>query len=233
MKIIDKQNRAVLGEGRTAGVGFAFLKRLKPKEYETVMPLSPCKDYLNDAVYGEHLNVSVGACGLKYTPQQIFNTKKRYLAIKVLKNNRSDGYSLPNRTFEGDKKKLAENYKNIEGLLNWIEERLEISKTKIYAANDDMFTVVFDPYWTETTYGISLYTLILRMAIDYDGSVPPHEFLNSYNQAHEISLWNQARQRLFFMLKGIKLEQKFDPKTGGGIHSHGILFWQPPVKFER
>lgn len=224
MKIVDKQNREVLGEGRNHGMGFAFLKKLKKeKEFETVCPISPCKDYLNDVIYGEALNVPVSACGLSYNPVGgVFDEPFSNLVIKIVNYQKKNTYGkYPN--FESDIKQLKKNYKNIEKLLNYIENRIGIDHTEITPSNDDMYHLKVPRYWTESTYLTSLYTLLIRMGQYYDGEKTPDEFLNTYPNNNETSLWNSSKLKLIMIMNGYKIKQTFDKKTGGAIHGMGIL----------
>lgn len=220
--IKDAQDRRKLSEGRTNNMAFAFLKKLKADKYETVHAPSPCKDYLNDVVYAEHLNVSVQACGLSYSSHEIFDKKTSYMTIKMLPSNGGGGYYRTGATLESDTKLLEKNFKNIEKLLNWIEVRLDIPLTKITKANDDFYLVTFSYYWSSQTYLISLYSLLLRMAQFYDGTQEPNEYLNGYKDPLDISLWMNAKPKLMLLMGGYKTIQEFDPKTGGNIHNMGI-----------
>jgi len=47
--VLHKRNN--LAEGRNFGMGFGFLKKLSNTKYKTIMPISPCKDYINDVLY--------------------------------------------------------------------------------------------------------------------------------------------------------------------------------------
>lgn len=223
VSIVDEHDRKKLHEGRTYNMGFAFLKKLKNNKFEAAHATSPCKDYLNDVVYGEYLNQAVGACGLSYEPQGIFDKKTSYMTMKMLPANNNSSYYRPGTTLEKDIEMLEKNYKNIEKLINWVESKLDLPFTKITIANDGFYLIEFSYYWSSQTYLISLYTLLLRMAQFYNGINSPAEFLNEYKDPLDITLWNQARPRLFLLLHGLKPTQKFDPQTGGNIHSEGIL----------
>lgn len=224
MKIIDKQDREVLSEGRNYGMGFAFLKELKTNEFETICPISPCKDYLNDVVYGEALNVPVSACGLNYKPVGgVFEEPFSNLVIKITNYQKKNTFSKY-ANFETDTKQLKTNYKNIEKLLNYIETRIGIDHTEITPSNDDMYHLKVPRYWTESTYLTSLYALLVRMGQYYDGKKEPVEFLNNYPTNNiESSLWNSAKLKLIMIMNGYKIKQTFDKKTGGAIHGSGIL----------
>lgn len=228
--IIDKHDRSKLGEGRTSNIGFGFLQKLSDHKYETAHAPSPCKDYLNDVVYGEHLEVEVTVYGLHYKPQGIFDKVTSYMVMKVFPPNRprpGNGqagayYGGINKTLEEDIKLLETNYKNIEKLINWVEDKIAVKRTTITKANDDFYLITFDYYWSSQTYLISLYTLLLRMSQIYDGKESPEEFYNNYKHPNDIMLWNQAKPKLMLLLQGKKTEQIFDKKTGGNIHGMGI-----------
>lgn len=216
MKIKEIHEREVLNEGRSRGMGFAFLKKIKEEEFETVQPVSPCKDYLNDVVYGEKLHVPVSVCGLKYNPQKLFDKKSNfYLAAKVMKDKYNSTYDP-----KPEAKKFDDNYKNIQKLINWIEDKLGVKHSKISKATDGHYLIEGDKYWRESTYLISLYTLLIRISIDFNGKNPA-KFLNEYEDSDMI--WTGAKKRLFQILKGEKVEQVFDPKMGSRIHNIGIL----------
>ena len=75
MTITEKHDRNVLIEGRSSGMGFAMLKKDKTN-YETVNPLSPCKDYLNEVVFTENTGYPTKAHGLDYKEKlDIFKDK--------------------------------------------------------------------------------------------------------------------------------------------------------------
>lgn len=220
IQIEDKQNRAALAEGRTYGIGYAYLKPLGKNKFETVQPISPCKDYLNDVVYVENVGGEITACGLRYAKKDIFDGKNTYLGMKFLDRNRA---TTKGATFDKDKEVLNTNYKNIEKLINWVEDQLKISKTEITPGNDEMYLIKGPFYWSTSTYLISLYGLILRMGLNYDGVVDPRDFLNDYPpKDNDYYTWNMVRIKLLAIIGGSKVEQVFDKKTGSTIHSAGI-----------
>lgn len=231
MKIIDNKNRNVLSEGRNSQMGFAFCKQLKPLVFETVQPISPCKDYLNDVIWSENTNKNISACGLKYEKQNILSTKKMFLAFKICPTQRSDNYTRSEQdkkyTMQDDIKNLKANYKNIQLLLNYLEEKLNIKGKSIVAVSDDKQTYLakLNPFWTSKLYLVSLVSLLIRMGQFYDGSVTPQEFLDSYNKPLDKMLWLTAKKRLDLMLAGNIPDQPFNPDDGSGLvhFSHGIV----------
>jgi len=218
--IKDKENRGSLVESRSYQMGFAFLKKTNDC-FETVQPISTCKDYLNDIVWSEHVNKPVLAYGLKYTKQGIFNGKTSYMVIKIL-NYMTPAQYIPYTNFEAHKQGLSKNYINIETLLNWVEHKLGIENSKVIKAKNDMYLVEMPYFWSSSTYLISIYSLLIRMAQFWDGNATPAEFLNSYNNPLDIILWMQYKPKLLLMLAGHKIEQTLDPATGPNIHNEGM-----------
>lgn len=224
IKIVEKHDRNKLSEGRTTGMAFGFLKKISDEEFHTIQPLSPCKDYLNDVIYSERLKTSVSAYGLSCNHiGGIIDGEYSYMGIKIVGYQSKNTMSVyPN--LEKETEMLKNNYKHIEKLLNWIEEKIGVKPTKIRKANDGYYRMKLPSYWTENTYLISLYSLITRMALTYDGSVTPEKFLDTYNGSLELSLWNSAKPKFQHILNGGKLEQNLNNSIGSAIHNMGIVY---------
>lgn len=167
--IIDKQNRSKLAEGRNNGMAFAFLKKIEGKEneFKTVMPPSPCKDYLAEVIITENTGYGTRGCGLSYPKKLNIFSDVAYMSISILKTSDSSwaSYSYSN-SFNNDVKKLAENYKNLQKLINNLEKTLKLSSlTTIKEANNNKFLVTLPIEWTKSTHSISLYSLLLRVGM--------------------------------------------------------------------
>ena len=180
IKITEVKDRNVLSEGRSSGIGFALLKKLSNTEFETVQPLSPCKDYLNEVVYTENTGIPSKACGLIYPEKlNIFDTTF-YMGIEIMKTI-SDKYSYSS-SFEADQKHLKNNYKEIEVFLNYFEDKFHMSnRTIITEAEEGRFLVEGPIEWVSSTWGISLYTLLLRCALVYQNPQDPIAYLANYS----------------------------------------------------
>ena len=228
IKITDSQNRGILSEGRNYQMGFAFCKKVTDKKFETVQPISPCKDYLNDVVYSEHTGKKITACGLKYEKTGIFGDNA-YLAFKIQPRQNDKGYEIKQtngvREYNKDKENLSKNYKNIQTLLNYVEEGLKVEKTKVVKGSDGTFLAKADKFWTSKIYLTSLYSLLIRMGQFYDGKKSPKEFLDSYNDSLDLGLWQNAKIKVEKMLGGHLPEQPFDTfKTHSDVHfNSGIV----------
>lgn len=161
-KIIEKQKRSILNEGRNFGVGFSILKKVK-SNFETLIAFTACKDYLNDIIYSETNNVEVSKIhGFYYEYQNLFKFKRFfYLGVKSLH------YTYQNwKQFEECDNLIKTNYKNVEKVLNIIEDKLNL-KTKTTVELDEETLIFKVPiYWSKSTQLISLYTLIIRCFIN-------------------------------------------------------------------
>jgi hypothetical protein len=154
MIIKEVNNRELLHEDRNNGVGFAFLKKVE-EEYHTAHALSPCKDYLNDVVFTENTGYPLSIYGLSYKKQNIFDDAA-YMAIKIVKSKDNSYYY--SKDIEVDKAYLKSNYKNIQNLINYFEERLELNSfTILEEAEDDYFLIIFPLDWCISSYAISLF----------------------------------------------------------------------------
>lgn len=235
--VVDKLDRGVLSEGRSTGMGFGFCKKVSENEFETVQPLSPCKDYLNDVIYSELTGNPVSACGLSCTKKGIFDGKTSYMAIKILPNKGGSEYT----GFKTDVERLTKNIGNIKTLVNYVEEQLKVEgKTDIVqSSNDKDMYLLYVPYWwCRTTQLISLYSLIVRVGQYWNGEGTPLGFMESYNINLDKSLWKpdygrggltQYKRMLKYGIHLITPEEYVEANGSNGvtnpgcIHSCGIL----------
>lgn len=224
MKIIDKQNRGLLDEGRNNGMAFAFLEK-KKDNFRTVQPLSPCKDYLAEVVFTERYDMPTKGCGLNYLKKLNIFSDVAYMVITILKSKRgSYDYS---KSFENDVKLLAENHKQIERLMNDFEKQINLKiLTEVTPANDDLFLVKFSADWCQSTHAISLYTLLLRVlmaATEKDKDIV--SFLSSYSYHNgDKSLLNQNLNKIKLILK----EKKLPPNTRNYSKEYLLKFMDSP-----
>ena len=223
LKLTDTQNRAILNEGRNYGVGFAFAKRTDKNTLETVDPISPCKDYLNDRVFTEATGEPFQACGLKTTPQNIFDGELAYLVMAVCKQGRN---LVEYANYKRDYQALNDNYANAQKLINWFEDALKLkNKTKILKIKENSFVCVLPKFWAEMTYLISLYSLIIRMGIFYDGKALPFDFFTNYSQESGDKYYmNTVIRKMKMMIGGFIPKQDMKAlilnKT---VHGNGIV----------
>lgn len=224
MKININHNRNNLQEGREYGMGFGFLKKLSNTKYETVSPISPCKDYLNDVLYAEKTNEILPTIyGFKYDGvQNIVGRNYAYLGIKICDYKHGGWGNL-----ERDLNAFNKNYKNVENFLQQIEEKLGIKyKSKIIKANNDHFVVKMPKFWTNTLYLLSMYTLLLRAHQKYDNTKTALQAIEENKVFNGDSyLINSCKNKLFKIIEGELPEQPFiKGSPSGKIHNNsGIV----------
>ena len=223
MKLIDKQNRESLSEGRNYQMGFAFCKKIELGIYETIQPISPCKDYLNDVVFSEITGKPVTAYGLKTKQLGIFD-KRGYIAFKICPS-----YS----NMEKDKQNLNNNVLNIQKFMNNFEVLLKTRKSKIKKVtetegnkgNEDSFIVSLPSDFLVGTYSISLYSLLLRVSQWYDGKQDVMEYLKTF-KAFPVDTYivNSALPKLERIIKEGFPKQNLSGMEGNtGVHNLGIV----------
>lgn len=174
IKFIDDQDRTELNEGRDYGMGFGFCIKKDENEFHTVMPISPCKDYVNDVIFIEKTRILLPRIhGFKYEPTGCIGDKYTYVAGKVTPLLRT---SKQPKSVEIDKKALIANYKNIEKGLNEFDDIAKVNKTKIELIEDTIILKV-DSWWCEQPWRLSYYLLIARNFIHYNSEKDSTTFL--------------------------------------------------------
>lgn len=239
IKVTDNLNRGVLFEGRNYQMGFAFLKKVKPDQYETVQPISPCKDYMNDVVWAEQTGKVCKAYGLKYTPQDLFKGKSAFVYMGIKICDKQSGWGRYAGNIENDRKNLRENYKNIETLMREVEKSLKISgKTAILPTEDpDTFLVILPKKWVESTWLTSLYSLLMRAAQGYDGKMDIYEYFKQSANLHierDLYLLNQAIEVLKeWSTEGIPAQDPNQFSVGNeNVHKCGIIDYANSKKYQ-
>lgn len=177
--IKEVKDRKVLNEGRNAGMGFAMLRKVSKDNYETVQPISPCKDYLNEVIFTEKNNIGTSGCGLVYPKKlDIFTDKEAYMVIVIQHAKEGEGDNKEKNyhsysTFEEDFECLKNNYKNIQNFVNYFEDILQFNrKTEIKEASDNQYLVTLPIEWCQSTPAISLYSFLLRVSLTYTEGNP-------------------------------------------------------------
>lgn len=214
-------NRDHLIEGRNSGMGFAFLSRSK-NTYTGIMSVSCCKDYLNDVVIAENeKNNYPSIYGFVYQHQNLFKSRRRYLFINI----QGCRENCMTSNLAEMLNKLFINHKQLESIINEVENKLDVkSKTKIYKTNANGLLVNFSSYWTQTTYHISFYSLMLRIFMFYEGDVSIEEFAEKYAKKvyYEDALYLKEIPKLIKIFSENEIEQteKEDIKL---IHNRGAM----------
>ena len=158
-KIKELQKRSELDEGRDFGLGFTILNKIGSK-FETYLPFTACRDYLNDFIFVEKFKTEIGYIyGYNHRLLNCFDNKKFfYIGIKSLDYNNGKKWMLTEQL----QIKLINNYKNLELFLNNIENNLKFkSRTKIII-DENTLIIKVPIYWSKSTPLISIYTLLIR-----------------------------------------------------------------------
>ncbi len=230
IRIKQTGNRNRLFEGKSRGLGFAFCKKIDDEVFETIAPISACKDYLNDQVYTEQTGKPVVAYGLATQKLDLFKDRA-YIVATILPNQRTNSrYD----EMDFDIRTLDSNINNIVSLLNYVETQFEIPKEKqtvMLRDDNNCYLLSLPLYWVKYQYLISLYTFFVRMGMFYNGKESVEHFLNEgflefVPRAVEFYHWktNPIRSR-YLHLRGIK-DHYFDADlaklgTGESIHNNG------------
>jgi hypothetical protein len=158
-KIKELQKRSNLNEGRNFGVGFTILNK-KGSKFETYLPFTACRDYLNDFAYVESTKNEIGEIyGYNHKLLNCFDNKNIvYFGVNTLHYRSGNNYDK----FDELQQILINNYKNLELFLNTIENQLGIKiKTKI-ELEEDTLIIKCSKFWVKSTPLISVYTLLIR-----------------------------------------------------------------------
>ena len=222
--IIDNKNRNILNEGRSNQMGFAFLKKLDETKFETVQPISPCKDYLNVVVWAEHVDKQILAYGLNYIKQNIFNGDYAYICFKMCPYKYDNIYNK--KQLLKDIEAIDNNYQNLNLYINEIEKLLDLKNfTIIKKLKSNLFLVYVPIYWTTYTYTISLYSLLLRACQLYnsdDGDVIEYLSTNKIFRP-DIGLIKTALPKLQKLIKTGLITQDLQKLPGTTTtHNMGI-----------
>jgi len=224
--VIDNHKRASLNEGRNFGMGGAFAKIHKDKkEIELVMPITACGDFYAEVVHTEYTSKEWNVYGFNYKKSEPFDLKKNraFIVTAILHYNGSSKYN----DFDKEVQLMETNYQHIEKLLNWFEDKFGIkNKTKITKLADNRFLFSFDLFWTQGTYKISLYKLLSRMALAYDGIQDPIEYLDKVANA-DAYIWKPVKPKVLDMISGYIPEQKMTDKDNCP-HNLGIQTFKWP-----
>ena len=236
--IIDNKNRGVLCEGRDNGMGFAFLKKVDDNKYETVQPISPCKDYLAEVIFTEKYNVKTSAYGLSYPKKLNIFSDVAYMVIEMLPT-KSGSYNYSS-SLNDDTIMLLHNHIVIEKIINNFEESLLINiKTKIERVGlTNQYLLTFSKDWCESSHAISLYSLLIRCLMVADKEQDMLTFLENYKyNSGDKSLISACINKIRLIIENKKLPPNRRQYTLSSVnsgfqtpHDNGILSWDG--KFE-
>lgn len=151
------------------GIEYAFLSA----NNNQVNDFAYCRDYLQDIVYANVKNRDFSMYGLKYTPKE--DNRISLDKCQILTRYKS--------RYEQFKKELGyyiEN--NILPFIHGIEELLRIPLTKVYQCKAqgvkyDIYLFEGHKRWIQAPPMVSLYALLIRIGLTYDGKVSAQEFI--------------------------------------------------------
>jgi hypothetical protein len=153
---INNCERKNLAEGRDSGMAFAFCKKISDEEYQLVSPMSPCKDFLNDNIFCEKTGHNLEIYGMKDKKYDIFD-EHAYLCISMMDN-------IYSKNPIKDLELLKSRFLIMQNMINDVEKRYDLEdRTEISLIEDNLAFVRLPLFWVETTWQISLYTLLLRV----------------------------------------------------------------------
>ena len=158
-KIKELQKRSKLCEGRDFGVGFTILNK-KGSKFETYLPFTACRDYLNDFAYVESTKKEIGRIyGYEHKILNCFDNKNIvYFGVKALHKNNQGNYDK----FDELQNILINNYIHLEIFLNKIETDLNIKIKTSIELDEDTLIIKCSKFWVKSTPLISVYTLLIR-----------------------------------------------------------------------
>lgn len=159
-KITELQDRKKLCEGRSFGIGFSILNKISNNKYETYLPFTACRDYLNDFSYVEYTKKEISKIhGYKHELLNCFNNKRFfYIGINTLNYNCGTNW----QSKEEANQVLISNKNNLEQLINRIEEYIGLKTKSKIIVDEDTLIIKAPIYWSKTTALISVYTLLIR-----------------------------------------------------------------------
>ena len=147
-KIKELQKRSKLCEGRNYGVGFTILNK-KGSKFETYLPFTACRDYLNDFAYVESTKNEIGEIyGYNHKLLNCFDNKNIvYFGVKTLHRNNDGEYDK----FDECQKTLVDNYKNLQLFLNEIEAQSDIKIKTSIELDEDTLIIKCSKFWVKST----------------------------------------------------------------------------------
>lgn len=147
-KIINAPVRGYAEEGQDHDVKFSFVNLKGDTITELFTPIK-CRDFLGDALFAEQIKKPVSIYNFVFDPktQKIDRDKTRMLVS----------------TQKSEIKYLDQIEKNI-AILHTVESMHNLELTTMQRVNETNILVEADPKWLLTTYLISYYTYLIKIA---------------------------------------------------------------------
>lgn len=164
-QVNEKFKRGILNEGRDFGLGFSILKRKEEGVYDTMMPFTACKDYLNDFVYVEGTGKALDSIyGFQHKYTGEFKDKDCFLlGLRPLHTNHGSTY----KDFDKIKDFLNSNKVNIVRFINNLEVTFGVKElTTLENHIDDVLILKCNIFWFKFSFLFSLFGLLIRCFLD-------------------------------------------------------------------
>jgi len=224
LKFVERKIRHLLAEGRNYSVGFTLCYK-KDSQVVATQAISPCRDYLNDEVFTNQTKRPYTAYGQHSEYKDIFRDGNGYLVFGVCKRGAKNPVEYGD--YKRDYDALAKNYKSLQKFLNFFDKKFKVKKkTQVIKLEENRYLAIFDLFYGNATYKISLLSFLIRAGIYYE-SGDPLDYLDNFDKNSEDKyLYNSFKHKLLAMMKGIHPVQNFD--TIGDVHSCGIVTFEFP-----
>ena len=179
------------GEAHSYGLEYSLLsKRKNTNGYVAIHSPVLCKDFLSDLLWAEHTNNRVSIYGFSWRGGQ-----RKSFNIKTKKTFRL-GIRLKGR------RGLYENLEapKLQEFLNEFEDLVGLPHSKVLHINDREAVVEFDKEWTTQPVRVSLFTLLVRVGLRYNGCgvenwiAKIHKYGNGAVGSGDASLLHEAQQ---------------------------------------
>jgi len=110
----------------------------------------------------------------------------------------------------------------MQAAMNQLEDQLKVPHTEISRIKANHYAVVAPDFWVETTYYASLFHLVLRMCLFYEGG-DVVEYLSKVKDSDTYRM-NSCLPKLKRLLEGKRIKQDWGKQQEGYYyHGQGIL----------
>jgi hypothetical protein len=167
MKKIDviswkKSSGGLIEIAQTVGLQYSFLS---PKN-EQCHPWIKCRDFLHDAYRGYMTDKKEGIYGFRYDPavNPPLDMEKMHMLVRL--NNYSGAYGAPKKEESEPSKEISDIVKHALSIIHCIEKYGGIKPLSVvHQTTENKGVYVFEGArdWMESTFMVSLYTLLIRL----------------------------------------------------------------------
>ena len=170
MIVKDKTNRNILIEGRNKGFGISFAQiNTRDDDLQVLIPISACKDFLNDQIYTFHTGITIKQYGLTtINVKNYLNNDYFYMVGKILHHKVKAHGTYSN--YDRDLQFSIDNRNALLSFINYFEMELKLDSLTefLYCENNESLIIFKVPsIWALNTYNISFYTMLARIGLFY------------------------------------------------------------------